>query len=347
MTDNELCYSGNFAGDVNNYYIIFYALNFTTNAETIPPVQDILIVNGDDKVAVENQVSFKGEKIDKEYLDIIGNRNIKNNTINYLKLDKKLAECFLPNELENIELNWIVGKFVSFKIHKAIDHKDAQYAEVLVEPGENYLINSREFFLGKAWAIYDVNGFLVDYYPKDSYASSYIQNMIVSIPENGHTLVIHRTNDDARNADRPIFVKKILSFKTNQDEPIITHEDNPLYGKTAIFEGDSIAHGTSVGSDSPYYAWGWAGRIGTKNSMQWHNFAISGGTVCSDTYSYTKVTDTSSLDWSGKTYYIRTNSTSTATLYQTVTQSTWDGTSALYLRGAARHWESTNIDEMY
>ena len=54
---------------------------------------------------------------------------------------------------------------------------------------------------------------------------------------------------------------------------------NPLYGKTALFFGDSICHGTSVGSSSPYYGWGWAGRIGTKNEMNWHNLGISGRTV--------------------------------------------------------------------
>ena len=54
---------------------------------------------------------------------------------------------------------------------------------------------------------------------------------------------------------------------------------NPLYGKCAVFDGDSICHGTSVGSSDPTYGYGWAGRIGIKNNMTWKNFGISGSTI--------------------------------------------------------------------
>jgi lysophospholipase L1-like esterase len=54
---------------------------------------------------------------------------------------------------------------------------------------------------------------------------------------------------------------------------------NPLHGKIAIFNGDSICNGTSVGSSDPTYGWGWAGRIGSKNNMSWNNYGISGGTI--------------------------------------------------------------------
>ena len=52
---------------------------------------------------------------------------------------------------------------------------------------------------------------------------------------------------------------------------------NNLYGKVAVFDGDSICHGTSAGDGLN----GWAGRIGTKNNMTWKNFGISGGTIIS------------------------------------------------------------------
>lgn len=55
--------------------------------------------------------------------------------------------------------------------------------------------------------------------------------------------------------------------------------DNLLYGKEIVFDGDSICHGTSVGWSSPYYGWGYAGRIGTANDMVWHNVAQSGATI--------------------------------------------------------------------
>ena len=47
---------------------------------------------------------------------------------------------------------------------------------------------------------------------------------------------------------------------------------NPLFGKVAIFDGDSICHATSADGI------GWAGRIGMANNMMWQNFGISGGT---------------------------------------------------------------------
>lgn len=50
---------------------------------------------------------------------------------------------------------------------------------------------------------------------------------------------------------------------------------NPLYGKTAVFDGDSICNGYSANDGLS----GWAGRIGTGNAMTWRNYGIGGGTI--------------------------------------------------------------------
>ena len=50
---------------------------------------------------------------------------------------------------------------------------------------------------------------------------------------------------------------------------------SPLYGKTAVFDGDSIGHGGSAGDGLS----GWAGRIGASNAMTWKNYAVGGGTI--------------------------------------------------------------------
>lgn len=50
---------------------------------------------------------------------------------------------------------------------------------------------------------------------------------------------------------------------------------SPLYGKTAVFDGDSIGSGGSAGDGLN----GWAGRIGANNAMAWENYAIGGGTI--------------------------------------------------------------------
>ena len=58
---------------------------------------------------------------------------------------------------------------------------------------------------------------------------------------------------------------------------------NPLYGKRAVFDGDSICHATSETTDTINR--GWAYRIGAKNNMDWHNLGISGATITAEMYS--------------------------------------------------------------
>lgn len=56
---------------------------------------------------------------------------------------------------------------------------------------------------------------------------------------------------------------------------------NVLFGKTAIFDGDSIcASSTDVSGNGAY-----AGRISVANAMIIHNYAVGGGTITSETYS--------------------------------------------------------------
>ena len=52
--------------------------------------------------------------------------------------------------------------------------------------------------------------------------------------------------------------------------------DNPLYQRSALFVGDSIVNAVKD-PDHPYY--GWAGRIGTANDMDWKNAGISSATI--------------------------------------------------------------------
>ena len=83
--------------------------------------------------------------------------------------------------------------------------------------------------------------------------------------------------------------------------------------------------------------------------MTWKNYGIAGGTVCSNTYNWTLVSNTNNLDWGNNTYYKRVGSsaTSTETMYLPITQNEWDGVKDLYIRGNARHCESLDIENMY
>lgn len=56
---------------------------------------------------------------------------------------------------------------------------------------------------------------------------------------------------------------------------VLTEINNPLFAKVAVFDGDSIANGSSAADGSS----GWASRIGAKNKMNWRNYAVGGGCI--------------------------------------------------------------------
>ena len=67
----------------------------------------------------------------------------------------------------------------------------------------------------------------------------------------------------------------------------------PLAGKTIVFDGDSICHGTSETTETTER--GWAYRVGRDNKMTWYNEAKSGGTITAEMYS-----DSSPRHWIGR-----------------------------------------------
>ncbi|MBQ8696928.1 MAG: InlB B-repeat-containing protein [Clostridia bacterium] len=73
-----------------------------------------------------------------------------------------------------------------------------------------------------------------------------------------------------------------LEFMLTEDQPLTSalmdeyFAINPLTGKSVLFVGDSITHGVK---DTPSDHYGWAGRIGTANGMDWINNGESGYSV--------------------------------------------------------------------
>lgn len=59
-------------------------------------------------------------------------------------------------------------------------------------------------------------------------------------------------------------------------------EANPLFGKKAVFDGDSICAGN--GSAMGDYGNGWAGRVGVDNSMIYYNVGVGGACITAETY---------------------------------------------------------------
>ncbi len=55
--------------------------------------------------------------------------------------------------------------------------------------------------------------------------------------------------------------------------------ENRLYGKIAVFDGDSISQGAKERGQHP-----WATAIGEKNEMTWRNYSVGGGTITAEVY---------------------------------------------------------------
>lgn len=56
---------------------------------------------------------------------------------------------------------------------------------------------------------------------------------------------------------------------------VLTEINNPLFARVVVYDGDSIANGSSAADGSS----GWASRIGAKNKMNWRNYAVGGGCI--------------------------------------------------------------------
>jgi lysophospholipase L1-like esterase len=84
-------------------------------------------------------------------------------------------------------------------------------------------------------------------------------------------------------------------------------QNNVLCEKTAVFLGDSICAGTTVGTDSPYYNYGWGGIIGEANRMNWKNYGKNGGTIThrgADGTCIAKIADTAIAEHPNADYVI-------------------------------------------
>lgn len=71
----------------------------------------------------------------------------------------------------------------------------------------------------------------------------------------------------------------VISYQIDETTTSSVESTNPLYGKTAVFLGDSICAGTSVGDTISEYGYGWAGLIGEANCMIWDNEGKNGAVI--------------------------------------------------------------------
>jgi hypothetical protein len=271
---------------------------------------------------------------------VFKNDNVEliNNCITYEKLSEDLKSNY-KEEYEEVDLSSI--EYVSGYCGRngIVSENDASnqyyYKKIPVSKGEKYKVTGYSYINIPAYVLTDCNNRALSNYPSSNDADiTKYEDLEVSVEYDNCYLYIHKI----RNSE------SALEKKTRTVLAVDDYK-NPLYGKSVVFDGDSICNGGSAGING----YGWAGRIGTKNNMNWKNCGIGGGTVTTDTYSYTQV-DLNNLDWTNNIYYIKnSNATTTTTtnMYISVNESEWNKTDKLYTRGNARHWESTYIETIY
>ena len=88
----------------------------------------------------------------------------------------------------------------------------------------------------------------------------------------------------------------------------VNEQDNPLFGKSVIFTGDSICNASTDFADGG----GWAKRIGNKNNMLWVNYGVSGGTITSKNITGSPFTISETPWGSGADYIILEGGTNDA-----------------------------------
>lgn len=127
-----------------------------------------------------------------------------------------------------------------------------------------------------------------------SYAAdkTFLNTIVGTLKDN--YLVILNTNKDAKYVRVTIDSNEIESFMFVEGDIYPSERKrydwipnkyfnqspvNALYGKIALFDGDSIAAGTE-----DTVLCGWSKIVGDKNSMDWHSIAVSGGTITNGVY---------------------------------------------------------------
>ena len=249
------------------------------------------------------------------------------------------------NTFENIDFDDTIDDKYMSKNGTEGSYSGGCYGAIAVHTGEKYKIKAEVGVNIRTYVIKNASGTVTRFADTEAFNTKHNYDVEITITseEDGGTLFVSTIHADYIGLKKASRVYMIDKDKI-EDFPV-----NPLYEKTALFNGDSICAGLSVGSSDPTYGYGWAGRIGTKNKMTWKNYGVSGGTVTTDTYNWTSV-PASSIDYSsGNKYYRRVGSSAsgTDTMYVEVPESQWDGTSSLYSRGKARYWESSSIDTLY
>lgn len=160
------------------------------------------------------------------------------------------------------------------------------YWSINISEGEHYRIKTNTGSNVRAYVIIRADGIVSRSCKEDPWGTIHDNDVEVTISsvENGGILYANTIDYNTLKVEK--YVKEsLIDGEKLLDDSIPTSKlkerDNILFGKIAIFDGDSIcASGTDLSGKGS-----WAGRIGNRNSMIWHNYGVGGGTITNETYS--------------------------------------------------------------
>ena len=228
---------------------------------------------------------------------------LKDGCVNHNTLDNNLKASFpkqisVKNLFNKNDADIVVGKYI--RNGNFVDNARFNVSGFIpVEYGKTYTFPCYPSYFGEASAK-SVDCFLFDKSYGASTSGTINENLVsitIQSPNvkyvrfnyaNGSTFqdikYSYQEIDNIMFVEAPFPKHRFYPFgdyKEFDDTVRISNENlyNPLFGKSVVFTGDSICHGTSANDGLD----GWAGRIGRKNNMMWSNQGVSGGTIAEET----------------------------------------------------------------
>lgn len=157
---------------------------------------------------------------------------------------------------------------------------------LLVNTGDKFKIKSDSGSGVRAYIIKNANGTITRMADADSWGTVHDYDIDVEITnsEDGGTLYVNTIHQNIYG------LKKAKETYVIPKESIDEHfVSNHLFGKSIVFDGDSICEAVTESSASGTTKYdkpiGWAYRVGTRFGMKWYNHGQSGGTITAETYS--------------------------------------------------------------
>lgn len=254
--------------------IVAFQVNTTSNGE--------MTLEGDidglkDKVTdIEKALTQTGNKVS----DIENNvsaleKQVSHPNIPYMEFGGNLFDCRDTQILSN---HYIAGDGTIREINGW-----SVSGYIAIETNTTYVFKCYPGFFGTS-SVKNISSYTAD--------KTFLNTIAGTLKDN--YLVIANTNKEAKYVRVTINSSEIESFMFVEGDIYPSEQKrydwipnkyfnqspvNALYGKIALFDGDSIAAGTE-----DTVLCGWSKIVGDKNSMDWHSIAVSGGTITNGVY---------------------------------------------------------------